>query len=282
MSHSARFSLWMSIGSLAGLIAIMGGCVSSSADAPQVLRLSVTTSMRDSGLLDVLIEEFNEQHAVRVDVIAGGTGQSLRLGEVGDVDLLLVHARTAEDAFMAAGHGVRREDIMYNTFEIIGPPEDPAVVRGRGAVEAFRAILAAEARFVSRGDDSGTHKKELALWDAVGEQPAWYDFVESGQGMGPTLIMADERSAYVLSDRGTYLKFRDKISLVSLVQSPEELRNPYGALLVNPAKHSAIQADLAGAFVDFLISREAQLLIQGYQVDGEPLFYPLRLDSLVN
>jgi len=282
MSHSARFSPWMSIGSLAGLIAIVGGCVRSSADAPQVLRLSVTTSTRDSGLLDVLIEEFNEQHAVRVDVIAGGTGQSLRLGEVGDVDLLLIHARTAEDAFMAAGHGVRREDIMYNTFEIIGPPDDPAGVRGRGAVEALRAIQAAEARFVSRGDDSGTHKKELALWDAVGKQPAWYDFVESGQGMGPTLIMADERSAYVLSDRGTYLKFRDKISLVSLVQSPEELRNPYGALLVNPAKHPAIQADLAGAFVDFLISREAQLLIQGYQVDGEPLFYPLRLDSLVN
>ena len=263
-------------------MAFFDSCAPPSGSPTQVLRLAVTTSTRDTGLLDVLIADFNKQHSARVDVIAVGTGQALRLGKAGDVDLVLVHARAVEDAFMEAGHGIRREDVMYNTFEVVGPQDDPAGIQGQTALEAFRMIRETEARFVSRGDDSGTHKKERALWLAAGHPPTWGNYVESGQGMGPTLIMANELDAYVLTDRGTYLKFKDKLSLVTLVQSPDELRNPYGVLVVDPAKHTANQSDLAQAFVDFLISRDAQLMIQNYRVNDEPLFYPLRLSGNTN
>ena len=181
---------------------------------------------------------------------------------------------------MADGHGIRREDVMVNTFEILGPAEDPARAgRADGAAAALRLIAQSGSRFVSRGDDSGTHKKELALWEASGGRPQWDGYVESGQAMGPTLVMTDQMTAYTLADRGSYLNFRSKIGLVSLVQSPEELANPYGILVVDPAKHPAIQVDLAHAFVDFLISPRAQSIIRDYAVDGEPLFFPLHLSG---
>ena len=173
---------------------------------------------------------------------------------------------------MTAGYGRRREDVMFNMFVILGPREDPAQVGSLDPVAALREIANGEHRFVSRGDDSGTHKREVQLWDAVGSRPDWPDFVESGQGMGATLMMADEMNAYVLVDRGTYLKFKDKIRLMPLGQSSESLRNPYGAIVVN--------ADgAADRFVDFLISKETQQRIRDYKLHGEQLFQPMRLED---
>lgn len=261
--------------------ALAGGCSGDDASAAGrggVLRLAVTTSTRDSGLLDVLVPVFEERHGVRVDVVAVGTGAALKQGENGNVDAVLAHARKAEDAFLAAGHGVRREDVMENTFEVLGPPSDPARIRGQSATQALRRIAGEEARFVSRGDDSGTHQRELELWQRVGRPPTWDDYVESGQGMGATLTMADEMRAYTLSDRGTYLRRRDTIELEPLAAQSEQLRNPYAILVVDPAKHECIREDLANAFADFIISREAQEMIRDYTVGGEALFHPVRLD----
>ena len=196
----SRRSIW----AWALLLICCCGCGSECVDAPERLLLATTTSTRDSGLLDLLLPPFEKQHQVRVDVIASGTGKALKLGEMGDVDVLFVHARQAEDAFMSAGHGIRREDVMFNTFELLGPPTDPAGVRGLEASAALQKIAAAGAPFLSRGDDSGTHKRELQLWQANDKPlPDWPSYRESGQGMGATLTIADEKSAYVLTDRGT-------------------------------------------------------------------------------
>ncbi len=262
---------------------MLAGCDSESRqnespDKP-VLRLAVTTSTRDSGLLDLLVPGFEKEHNVRVDIIAVGTGAALKLGEAGDVDVVFVHARTAEDNFMAAGHGVRREDVMYNTFEILGPAADPARVQGMKPTEALNTIAASGQRFVSRGDNSGTHRREIELWDAGKGRPTWEGYVESGQGMSATLTMADEMNAYVLSDRGTYLKFKQKIGLVPLVTSSPNLRNPYGIMVVNPQKHPRIQNELAQKFVDFMISAAVQKMIGEYKIGGEQLFYPLKLPN---
>jgi tungstate transport system substrate-binding protein len=257
------------------LSALVAGC-GGSASPERVLRLATTTSTRDSGLLDVLIPPFEEEHQVRVDVIAVGTGNALKLGEAGDCDMVLVHARAAEDAFMAAGHGIRREDVMVNTFEILGPADDPAKVRDLDPVAALQKISTGSFRFVSRSDDSGTHKRELKLWESAGRLKVWPEYVETGQGMGATLTIADEMRAYVLTDRGTYLSFRDKIDLVPLVRGAPELENPYGAIVVTPREHRPAQGELANRFVDFLIAAKTQALIRDYQLHGESLFYPRR------
>ena len=262
------------------LMAWLAGCESdpSVPSSPaKVLRLAVTTSTRDSGLLDALLPVFERQTGLQVDVIAAGTGKALKLGEGGEVDVVLVHSRPDEDAFIAAGHGVRREDVMFNTFDLLGPPADPAEVRGLPAVEALAAIAVAKQPLASRGDDSGTHKRELALWKRAGGRPAWDGYLESGQGMGRTLIMANQRQAYVLADRGTFLKFRAKLDLVPLARQGEILNNPYGILVVNPAKDARINVAGAHRLVDFFVSRETQQKIRDYRVGGEPLFYPLRL-----
>jgi len=242
-----------------------------------VLRLAVTTSTRDSGLLDTLVPIFEEKYAARVDVIAVGTGAALKLGEAGDVDVVLVHAREAEDAFMAAGHGVRREDVMYNTFEIVGPADDPAGVRGMEPGPALKEIAAKGQPFVSRGDNSGTHQREQKLWAEAKGRPEWDQYIESGQGMGITLTMADQLNAYVLTDRGTYLRLKGKTRLVTLVSSSDRLRNPYGIIVVNAEKHRHIHSQLAQAFTDFMIAPATQQLIRDYKIDGEQLFHPLRL-----
>jgi tungstate transport system substrate-binding protein len=230
-------------------------------------------------LLDVLVPAFERERGVRVDVIAVGTGKALKFGEAGDVDVVLVHARDAENAFMKAGHGIRREDVMYNTFEILGPPDDPAGIAGTEPSPALTKIAAGKHRFLSRGDESGTHQRELLLWKKGRGRPQWDEYIESGQGMGKTLIMADQMKAYVLTDHGTYLRFKQKIRLKPLVASSNDLKNLYGIIVVNPNKHSAIRDDLAGAFVDFMISQRAQRIIQDFAVDGERLFYPLRLSN---
>jgi len=241
------------------------------------LQLATTTSTRDSGLLDVLLPEFEKTAQVEVKVIAVGTGRALKLGENGDVDVVFVHARQAEDAFMKAKHGVRREDVMYNMFVILGPASDPARIKGVSAQESLLRIAQAKANFVSRGDESGTHKREQQLWSTAGKMPEGEHYFETGQGMGASLNIAEEKQAYILSDFGTYLKWKSKLSLVPLVNEGDNLRNPYGVMCVNPSKSSDIQAELADQFVDYLISPTAQNMIKDYQVDGEPLFRPLRL-----
>jgi tungstate transport system substrate-binding protein len=238
------------------------------------LRLATTTSTRDSGLLDALVPVFERDARVRVDVIAVGTGKALKFGEAGDVDVVLVHARAAEEAFMAAGHGTRREDVMHNTFELLGPPMDPASIKGLEATAALRRIAEAGAAFVSRGDNSGTHKKELELWTNAGGLTPWQRYFEAGQGMGRALIMANEKQAYVLADRGTYLAFRTKVELVPLSPSSENLNNPYGVLVVNGTKNSKVDSRRANAFVDFLVSTRAQRIIADFKVGGELLFVP--------
>lgn len=268
---------------LSSLLSVVG-CSSDptqKAQSPQrgVLRLAATTSARDSGLLDELIPVFEKRHGVRVDVIAVGTGAALKLGEAGDVDVVLVHAPDAEDAFMAAGHGVRREHVMYNTFEILGPVADPAGVRGKEPVTALARIADAQCRFVSRGDDSGTHKREVKLWDLGAGRPEWDGYLESGQGMGATLTMADQLNAYVLADRGTYLRFKGRIELVPLLVSDDQLRNRYSVLAVHPSKHPRVNGKLADLFVNFLIEPGTQEQIAKHKLHGEQLFYPLRLPS---
>ena len=257
------------------------GCESAErAESRQsrVLRLAVTTSTRDSGLLDQLVPIFEKDHGVRVDVIAVGTGKALKLGEAGDVDALLVHARKAEDVFMAAGFGSRREDVMYNTFLIVGPPTDPAQVRDMDAVAALQQIMTTGQPVVSRGDESGTHQRELTLWQAGGGKAAWEKYVESGQGMGASLIMADQMQAYILTDKATYLRFKSKTELLPVVTSSQGLRNPYGIIVVKTGLLSTTgNVARANAFVDFLISETGQKRIRDYMLEGERLFYPLHL-----
>lgn len=242
-----------------------------------VLRLASTTSTRDSGLLEVLLPVFEEAHGCRIDLIAVGTGAALKLGEAGDVDVVLVHSRAAEEAFMKAGYGIRHEPVMHNFFLIAGPASDPAGIRGDDAVSALTNIAAEKCRFVSRGDDSGTHKRERALWKQAGGRSTWDEYLETGQGMGATLFMADEMNAYVMTDHGTWLKQSGNLHLVRLVTGAVGLKNPYSVLVVNPANHPAVNSELAGSFTDFLISEQAQTLIHQFEISGQKAFRPDRL-----
>ncbi len=242
------------------------------------LILATTTSTEDSGLLTYILPEFEKLTGVTVDVIAVGTGQALKLGEDGNADVLLVHARAREDEFMAAGHGVRREDVMYNDFVIVGPDDDPAGIRGMtNATESFTMIAEAQAPFVSRGDDSGTHSKEKAIWSAASIEPAGDWYISAGQGMGAVLTMAAEEQAYTLSDRATYLaRLKEGLELRILVEGDPVLFNPYGVIAVNPEKNPAIQYQLAEQFIDWLISVPTQAMIEQFGVEdfGQPLFIP--------
>jgi len=248
------------------------------ATASQKLILATTTSTDNSGLLDFILPLFEEEYGVKVEVIAVGTGQALKLGEDGNADVLLVHARAKEDAFMAAGHGARREDVMYNDFVILGAATDPAGIQGlENAAEAFASIAQAKAPFVSRGDDSGTHTKEKAIWTVAGIEPVGDWYIAAGQGMGAVLTMADELHAYTLSDRATYLaRTLEGIDLQILVEGDPILFNPYGVIAVNPAKNPEIKADLANQFIDWLISVPTQATIGQFGVAefGAPLFTP--------
>ncbi len=258
------------------LFLIVAGC-DNREQSGRALRLATTTSTRDSGLLDVVLPPFIESHQVRLDVIAVGTGKALKLGAAGDADVVLVHAKESEQAFMDAKHGSRREEVMFNTFLLLGPKDDPASIRDLQPARALRKIARRKFRFISRSDDSGTHKRELKLWEQRGGLTLWPDYIETGQGMGSTLIIADELHAYVLCDRGTYLNFQKKIDLVPLVANSDDLKNPYGAIVVNPAVHSDVHYRLANDLVDYLISQRAQELIRDYKIGDEPLFFPMRL-----
>ena len=244
----------------------------------QRLILATTTSTNDSGLLDFILPDFEAKTGIQVDVVAVGTGQALALGENGDADVLLVHARGREDAFMEAGHGSRREDVMYNDFVIVGSADDPADVRGKNRVtRALEEIMKNEVAFVSRGDDSGTHTKERNLWTEAGLEPAGDWYISAGQGMGAVLTMADELQAYTMSDRATYLsRTLEGTTLEILVEGDPILFNPYGVMAVNPDKGDHIQSDLANQFIDWLISVETQEMVSQFGIEefGSPLFTP--------
>jgi tungstate transport system substrate-binding protein len=242
------------------------------------LVLATTTSTDDSGLLVYLLPDFEKKYGVKVDVIAVGTGQALQIGMDGNADVLLVHARDKEDEFMAAQHGIRREDVMYNDFVLVGPADDPANVKGmKSAVEAFKRIAEAQATFISRGDESGTHTKEKSIWVKAGIEPAGEWYISAGQGMGEILTMTDEQRAYTLSDRATYLaRLAQGLSLEILVEGDPALFNPYGVIIVNPHKNPAINVELATKFVEWLISIPVQEKIQAFGVEefGQSLFIP--------
>lgn len=238
------------------------------------LRLATTTSTDNSGLLAVLLPPFEQAYGCKVDVVAVGTGKAIKLGETGDVDVVLVHARSKEDAFVADGFGVDRRDVMYNDFVLLGPGADPAGVNGESdVVTAMAKIAAAKAFFVSRGDDSGTHAREQQLWQAAGITPAGVWYLEAGRGMGEVLMMADELQGYTLSDRGTYLAFKSKTALQLAVAGDPRLFNPYGVIMVNPQKHPHVKLDLAKKFLDYLTSDQAKMLIRGFRTENEQLFY---------
>jgi len=242
------------------------------------ITVSSTTSTEQSGLFKHLLPLFQQNTGIEVRVVAVGTGQALDIGRRGDADVVFVHARPLEEKFLAEGHGVKRFDVMYNDFVLIGPRSDPAKVAGaKDIVGALLKIKTAQAPFVSRGDKSGTHFAELELWKAAGldiakEKGAWYR--ETGQGMGPALNTAAGMNAYVLSDRGTWLSFKNRGELDIVVQGDKRLFNQYGVMLVNRAKHPNVKAELGQAFVDWLISKEGQQAIAEYKINGQQLFFP--------
>jgi len=253
----------------------------------QVLRLATTTSTYDSGLLNDILPAFEAEYGVRVDVVAVGTGQALALGRRGDADVILVHAASKEQAFVDEGYGLARFPVMFNDFILVGPPEDPAKIAGVGqAAEALERIAAAAAPFASRGDDSGTHARERALWQTAGLRPdpeaGWY--LSLGQGMAATLQFADEAGAYTLTDRGTFMAQRAQLEHLELMvgggsiseNADPALMNPYSVIPVNPEENGGIQDDLAQKFIDWLLSLDTQERIAVFGIDqfGQPLFFP--------
>ena len=251
--------------------------------AQRFITVASTTSTEQSGLFRHLLPVFERKTGIQVRVVALGTGQALDLARRGDADVVFVHAKSAEEKFLGEGHSVKRLPVMYNDFVLIGPKGDPArIAGGRDILEALKKIRSAASPFVSRGDRSGTHIAELALWkaagiDIAGEKGAWYR--DTGQGMGPALNTASSMNAYVLADRGTWLAFRNRGDLAILVQGDKRLFNQYGVMLVNPAKHPSVKRAEGQAFVDWLVSPEGQKAIADYRIGGERLFYPNADDS---
>jgi tungstate transport system substrate-binding protein len=276
-SRTRYAALTLSVLLAAGVL--LAGCGQSK---PTTLVLATTTSTQDSGLLTRLLPVFDKKFNHKTKTIAVGTGEALKMGEKGDADVVLVHALASEEAFVKAGYGLERVQVMYNDFYVIGPTGDPAGIKGdKSAAGAFKKIAAAgaagKAVFVSRGDGSGTNLAELAIWKKAGVNPKgqpWY--VMTGQGMGETLTIANQKQAYTLTDSATYISRKDTLSLVILLQGDPMLFNLYGVEVVNPAKHPNIKLNTTGAgdFVQFLTSKEGQALIGSYKVKGVQLFHP--------
>ncbi|HEX2567141.1 MAG TPA: extracellular solute-binding protein [Burkholderiales bacterium] len=259
------------------LSALLLSCVPAHAQE-RFITVSSTTSTEQSGLFKYLLPLFEKKTGIQVRVVAVGTGQALDIGRRGDADVVFVHAKPLEEKFLAEGQGVRRYDVMYNDFVLIGPRSDPAKVAGtKDIVAAFQKIKAAQAPFVSRGDRSGTHFAELQLWKDAGidiakDKGPWYR--DTGQGMGPALNSAAAMNAYILSDRGTWLSFKNRADLVIVVEGDKRLFNQYGIMLVNPEKHPDVKKEWGQQFVDWIISPEGQRAIAGYKINGEQLFFP--------
>lgn len=259
-------------GTLLGLaLAMAGGASANERD----IRMSTTTSTDNSGLLRAILPVFEKKYGIRIQVIPVGTGKALKLAENGDVDVTLVHARPAEDAFVAAGHGVNRRDVMHNDFVIVGPADDPAGIRGMSdAVAAMRKLQHSGARFVSRGDDSGTHKMELSYWKAAGVEPGGRAYLSAGQGMGEVLTMSGSLRAYTLTDRATYAAYRSRTELEIMVEGDKRLYNPYGIIAVNPKKYPGVNYRGAMTLIEWITSAEGQKRIADFKVDGQQLFFP--------
>jgi tungstate transport system substrate-binding protein len=282
------------------VLAIVFVAIQTSAAEEKIIKMSTTTSTQASGLLDILLPAFAEDSGITVHAIAKGTGAAIRDGEDGNVDIIFVHARKREDAFVAAKYGTKRYGVMHNDFVILGPAGDPAGIKGcSSAADALKKIAAANVSFISRGDDSGTHTKEQALWQQTGlamkkenkiivkkgkkkevsfQQPEGNWYLSIGQGMGKALTFADEKQAYILADRGTYIKYKfgreTPVSLEALCEGDSELANPYGVIPINPKKHPHVKYELAVEFAKWLVSNRGQKLIGEYRLLGHQLFYP--------
>lgn len=262
---------WLSI-ALLGLVSTL-----AAAEEPRDVVLATTTSVQDTGLLDVVLPMFTKKTGIEVKPIAVGTGQALALAAKGEADVILVHAPEAEEKFMAEGHGTRRRAFAHNDFVVLGPPGDPAKVKGqKTAAAAMSTIAAASAPFVSRGDDSGTHKKELALWKAAAVTPAKPWYIAAGAGQAQTLMVASQKRAYALSDRGTFASLKGKVDLAIVFEGDPALLNKYSVIEIDPAKHPGINAKGGTALADFLLSPDVQKLLATYGVEklGQPLFVP--------
>ena len=265
---------------LACLLVVLLSLVSGDAvhGAERFITVASTTSTENSGLFEAILPLFERQTGIAVRVVAVGTGQAIRAAERGDADVLFVHHRPSEERFVADGYGVERHEVMYNDFVLVGPRDDPAGASGApDVVGAFGNIAVRQAPFASRADDSGTHKREMTLWQAAGidaraASGGWYR--ETGSGMGTTLNIASGMGAYTLSDRGTWLSFNNKGELTVLVQGGRRLFNPYGVILVNPARHPHVKAEEGQAFVDWLLSADGQGAIASYRIDGQEVFFP--------
>ncbi|MFH1421988.1 MAG: substrate-binding domain-containing protein, partial [Planctomycetota bacterium] len=240
-----------------------------------IIKMATTTSTQDSGLLDFLHPVFEKKTGYKIHVIAVGSGKAIKHGENGDVDVLLTHAPEAEDKFMKEGYGINRHAVMHNDFVILGGEDDPASIKGEtDAVEALKKIAASKMRFVSRGDDSGTHKKEIQLWKIAGMETSGPWYVEAGQGMGAVLTMVDQLRAYTIADRGTYLAMRKNLSLKVLCEGDERLLNKYSIIAVNPAKHTHVKSKGVAELIKWYTSEKVKELIKSFKVDGEQLFFP--------
>ena len=258
------------------LVALIGiSATTSSALAQQIIRLSTTTSTDNSGLLKYLLPQFERETNSKVHVISVGTGKALELAKNGDVDVTLVHARPSEDKFVADGHGVNRRDVMYNDFIIVGPASDPAGIKGsKDVLKALRKIADGSAKFISRGDNSGTDQMEKAYWKEIGVKPESATTISAGLGMGEVLSMAAELQAYTLTDRATYSAYRAKTGLAIAVQGDPRMFNPYGIIAVNPAKYTNINYKGAMQLIDWITSEAGQRKIAAFTVDGQQLFFP--------
>jgi tungstate transport system substrate-binding protein len=262
------------------MIAVLAGTLFAAAGAGAQERrivMASTTSTEQSGLFAHLLPEFRKAAGIDVRVVALGTGQALDVGRRGDADIVFVHDQAAEQKFVAEGHGLERKAVMYNDFVLVGPRQDPARVKGADVAAALDKVAAAGAPFVSRGDKSGTHAAELRYWQTAGvdlaaKKPAGYQ--ECGCGMGQALNMASSMGAYVLTDRGTWLSFKNRGDLAVLVEGDRRLFNQYGVIVVNPARHPHVKKDLAQAFADWIVSKPGQDAIAAYKIDGEQLFFP--------
>jgi tungstate transport system substrate-binding protein len=256
------------------LVAMLAGAA-LPALGQEVIKLSTTTSTENSGLLQYLLPAFEARTNTKVNVISVGTGKALEMAKNGDVDVTLVHARPSEDKFVAEGHGINRRDVMYNDFIIVGPLSDPAGVKGsRDVLKALKKIVDSKARFISRGDNSGTDQMEKAYWQQVGTKPEGSAYVSAGLGMGEVLNMAAEMRAYTLTDRATYGAYRAKTGLAVEVEGDRKMFNPYGIIAVNPERHKSVNYKGAMQLIEWITSDEGQKKIAAFKLDGQQLFFP--------